>query len=227
MKRWRKWLVIYGILLISVTTAFLAACTTSHNDNHMTTESMTHSSGGQGMVGHGMGHDMDLGPADNEYDLRFIDGMIIHHEGAVEMAKEAQLKSQRPEILALADAIIAAQAEEIGLMNRWKKEWYPQADSIPVAYDLESEKTVPMSQAQVTAMKMSGDLGAKDAQFDLRFIEAMVPHHQGAVDMALDALAKTQRAEIRNLANEIISAQETEIDLMMSWKNLWYVRQGE
>jgi uncharacterized protein (DUF305 family) len=74
---------------------------------------------------------------------------------------------------------------------------------------------------------MSGDLGATDDHFDLRFIEAMIPHHQGAVDMALDALAKTQREEIRNLANEIISAQETEIDLMMSWKNLWYVRQGD
>jgi uncharacterized protein (DUF305 family) len=109
-------------------------------------------------------------------------------------------------------------------MNRWKKEWYPQADSTPVAYDPGSGRTVPMSQAHITAMKMSGDLGAQDDQFDLRFIEAMIPHHQSAVDMALDALEKTRRAEIRQMANEIISAQESEINLMMSWKNLWYGR---
>lgn len=224
MKRWRKMFLITVIVLISLTTVFLVACTSSHDNNHMTTESMTTSSGEQGMMDHGIGHDMDLGPADDTYDLRFIDGMISHHEGAVEMAREAQLKSRRPEILELADLIIAAQAEEIELMNSWKSEWYPQADSTPVAYDPESGKTVPMSQAQISAMKMSGDLGAQDDQFDLRFIEAMVPHHQGAVGMALDALAKTQRAEIRTLAKEVISAQKTEINLMMSWTSLWYGR---
>ena len=221
MKRWRKWLVMIGILLIAVTTAFLVACTSSHDDNHMTTESMPHSSD---VMDHGMGHYMDLGPADETYDLRFIDGMIVHHEGAVEMAREALLKSQRPEILELAEAIIAAQADEIELMNRWKNEWYPQADAAPVAYDPASGQNVAMTPAQIDAMKMSGDLGAQDDEFDLRFIEAMVPHHQSAVDMALDALAKSQRAEIRNIANEIIAEQKTEIDLMMSWKNLWYGR---
>ena len=222
MKRWSKWLMMTAILLMLVTTAFLAACTTSHDDNHMKTETMPHSSGGQEMMDHGMDHDMDLGPADGTYDLRFIDGMIVHHEGAVEMAREAQLKSQRPEILALADDIIAAQAEEIGLMNRWKNEWYPQADDISVVYDPQSGKNVAMTQAQIDAMKMSGDLGPKDDQFDLRFIEAMIPHHQGAVAMARDALAKSLRSEVRALADEIISAQEMEIELMMSWKMLWY-----
>lgn len=224
MKHWRKWLMMTAILLMLVTTAFLAACTTSHNDNHMKTETMPHSSNGQEMKDHGMDHGMDMGHADSEYDLRFIDGMILHHEGAVEMAREAQLKSQRPEILALADDIIAAQADEIGLMNRWKNEWYPQADATPVVYEPASGKNVVMTQAQIDAMKMSGDLGAKDNEFDLRFIMAMVPHHQGAVDMALDALAKSQREEVRALADEIISAQETEIETMMSWKMLWYGR---
>jgi len=218
--------VLYTVVLISFfmgITVLTSVAASEHEAHHPTGEQTATSTSSERITA-GMGHDMDLGPADDTYDLRFIDGMIIHHDGAVEMAREAQLKSQRPEVLALADAVIAAQAEEIGLMTSWKKEWYLQADSTPAAYDPESGKTVPMTQAQITAMKMSGDLGGQDDQFDLRFIEAMIPHHQSAVDMALDALAKTQREEIRNLANEIIAAQETEINLMMSWKNLWYGR---
>jgi len=52
---------------------------------------------------------MELGPADAEFDLRFIDAMTPHHQGAVEMAKEAQQKSKRPEIQKLAADIIQAQ----------------------------------------------------------------------------------------------------------------------
>ena len=231
MKRWRKMLLISGIVLISLTTLFLAACsnTQGRHQSHESTghgmmgkEGMDHGMMGKEGMGHDMDHAMDLGPADDTFDLRFIDGMIVHHQGAVEMAEEALLKSQRPEILALAEEIIAAQAVEIDLMNRWKRAWYPHAGAQPVMYDHATGTVVPMSTAQIAAMKMSGDLGAADAQFDLRFIEAMVPHHQGAVDMALDALDKSQRTEIRSLSEEIISAQKTEIELMLSWQERWY-----
>jgi uncharacterized protein (DUF305 family) len=49
---------------------------------------------------------MDLGPADESYDLRFLDAMVPHHEGAVVMAKEVLQKSQRPEMKKLAKEII-------------------------------------------------------------------------------------------------------------------------
>ncbi len=175
---------------------------------------------------HGMDHATNLGPADDTYDLRFIDGMIVHHQGAVEMAEEALLKSMRPEILELAEAIIAAQAEEIELMNRWKNDWYPLAGPEPIAYDPASGTSVTMSPAHIAAMKMGGDLGAKDVEFDLRFIQGMIPHHQGAVDMAADALDKSQRTEIRDLANDIITSQKSEIALMLSWKMDWYGHSG-
>ncbi|MBD1400506.1 DUF305 domain-containing protein [Pelovirga terrestris] len=212
MKLVKRWLIV-GLLLATV--VFVSACTRTHDEGHQTQE-----------AGHGMDHGMDMGPADETYDLRFIDGMIVHHQGAVEMAEEALLKSIRPEIRQLAEAIIAAQAEEIDLMNRWKNDWYPQAGPEPMAYDSTSGTSVPMSPAQIAAMKMSGDLGAKDAEFDLRFILAMIPHHQGAVDMAADALDKSQRDEIRDLAHEIIATQQAEIDLMMSWKMDWYGHSG-
>lgn len=73
---------------------------------------------------HMMSH--NLGPSDANYDKRFIDMMIPHHEGAVEMAKDALKKSNRPEIRQLAKNIITTQEQEIAQMKKWRKEWYGQ-----------------------------------------------------------------------------------------------------
>ena len=83
-----------------------------------------------------MNHDteMDLGAAYVNYDLRFIDAMMMHHQGAVVMATEALEKSQRPEIKQLANNIIAAQKKEIAQMKQWRTAWYPKASQQPVAY---------------------------------------------------------------------------------------------
>lgn len=67
---------------------------------------------------------MDLGEADSEYDQRFIDAMIDHHEGAIEMAEDAKRKSNRPQLLQLADEIIVAQEAEIKQMQDWREDWY-------------------------------------------------------------------------------------------------------
>jgi uncharacterized protein (DUF305 family) len=69
---------------------------------------------------------------------------------------------------------------------------------------------------------MSGDLGAADDQFDLRFLNAMIPHHQGAVTMAQQALEKSDRPEVKKLAQDIVDSQQKEIDQMNQWKKAWY-----
>lgn len=69
---------------------------------------------------------------------------------------------------------------------------------------------------------MKGDLGAANSQFDLRFINAMIPHHQGAVTMAKDALAKSKRPEIKQVAEDIVTAQQKEIDQLKEWRQAWY-----
>jgi uncharacterized protein (DUF305 family) len=80
-----------------------------------------------GNMNHGSSHNMDLGPADNNYDLRFIDGMTPHHQGALVMAKEVLQKSQRPELRKFANQILADQQKEISQMQKWRKAWYPKA----------------------------------------------------------------------------------------------------
>ncbi len=169
-----------------------------------------------------MNHNMDLGAADANYDLRFIDGMIPHHEGAVVMAKEALNKSKRPKILKLANEIIKAQDKEIKELKQWRKGWYPKAPKEAQAWNAQMKHMMAMSPEQIKMMRMDMDLGAADTEFDLRFINAMIPHHEGAVMMAKDALNKSKRVEIKKLATAIISSQEAEIKQMQQWRQTWY-----
>jgi uncharacterized protein (DUF305 family) len=59
-----------------------------------------------------------------DLDLAFLEGMIVHHEGAIEMAKIVVEKTKRPEIKKLAEDIINAQSGEIKLMKGWLSQWY-------------------------------------------------------------------------------------------------------
>ncbi|WP_427157383.1 DUF305 domain-containing protein [Aliinostoc sp. HNIBRCY26] len=203
--------------------ALLTACSTTsqaQNRNSQTADT----SNQHHMNHHDMNHNMamDLGPADANYDLRFIDAMIPHHQGALNMANVAKQKSTRPEIKQLADEIIKAQTQEINQMKRWRKTWYPKAGNQPMAYDAKMGHMMPMSSEQMQSMMMDVNLGEADAEFDLRFINAMIPHHEAAVVMAKDALQKSQRPEIKNLAQAIIKGQNTEINQMQQWQKTWY-----
>jgi uncharacterized protein (DUF305 family) len=70
--------------------------------------------------------------------------------------------------------------------------------------------------------KMTSDLGAKDSEFDKRFIDEMIAHHEGAIDMANQALKNSEHQEIKNTANDIISAQSNEINQMKQWREEWH-----
>jgi uncharacterized protein (DUF305 family) len=214
------------------TSSVLSACSTAaQNQAQVPGPTATDAGAMQGMdqnnmgtMNHGsMGNmPMDLGPADADFDLRFIDAMTPHHQGAVVMAKEAQQKSKRPEIKKLAANIIKAQDKELSQMKQWRQAWYPKASAEPVAYNAQMKHSMPMSQDQMQGMMMSMDLGAADDQFDRRFLNAMIPHHEGAVVMAKDALTKSKRPEIKTLAQAIVASQNAEIKQMQQWKQAWY-----
>lgn len=82
------------------------------------------------MKHHSMGsmmHDMAAnlqGKTGEAFDRAFIDDMIVHHEGAVDMAEMVLLYSQRPELQAMAQEIITAQTREINQMKQWKQQWF-------------------------------------------------------------------------------------------------------
>ena len=63
--------------------------------------------------------------------------------------------------------------------------------------------------------------GKTGDEFDQAFIDAMTVHHQGAIEMAQEALTSAGREEIKTMANDIIEAQTKEIEMMRQWKEEW------
>lgn len=165
---------------------------------------------------------MDLGPQDEAFDLRFIDGMVLHHQGAIAMAEQVLEKSERPELKQLAEEIIAAQQQEISQMQQWRQAWYPTAAATPMMYDAAMGHMMPMSAEMAAAMKMDVGLGQADDQFDQRFLTAMIVHHEGALVMAEQALERSDRAELQQLAQAILASQQAEIEQMRQWQQAWY-----
>ncbi len=223
----------FAALTLTCTTALtsgvLAACskdpssqTQAPNITATTAASSKQDASQGGMSGMNHNMSMDLGPADADYDLRFIDGMTIHHQGAVNMAQDVLKQSKRPEMKKLATNIIAAQKREISQMKEWRKTWYAKADNRPMAYHAQMGHMMAMTPEQMQSMMMTMDLGAADAQFDLRFLNAMIPHHEGALVMAEDALKKSKRPEIKKLSQEILTSQKQEIEQMKQWRQAWY-----
>ena len=147
--------------------------------------------------------------SDAPYDAQFIDGMTIHHKGAVAMAEQALEASQRPEIKELAQTIIATQNPEIEQMAAWRQEWYPD---VPTTHG---------TGGHMGDMELSSDTSIP---FDQRFITAMIGHHEGAIAMAKEAQTKAEHAEIKQLAGEIIQAQEAEVQQLQAWQQAWFAQ---
>jgi uncharacterized protein (DUF305 family) len=143
-------------------------------------------------------------------DETFLAAMIEHHEGAVDMAEIALERAEHEELRQVAQEIIDAQEAEIEQMEAWLDEWYHGAD---VDHGVSHEE-----------MGMDMDMDAfRDAEpFDLTFIDEMILHHEGAIDMASAILDTTERDEIRAMAEEIIEVQEQEIEQMREWRAEWY-----
>ncbi len=150
-------------------------------------------------------------------DQHFIEQMIPHHDGAIAMAELALKKSKRPEILSLANGIIEAQQREIVSMKGWYENWF--GAQVPAT----NQSMGMMGGGMMHMDSMSGDLdvlsSAKD--FDLEFIRQMIPHHEMAVMMARMLASTTDRAEMKELADQIITSQSKEIEMMRSWEKAW------
>jgi uncharacterized protein (DUF305 family) len=205
---------------------FSSCAITNLTTHHRLNSALAQNSDGmnhRGMKSGGMmNHHMDIGPADANYDLRFIDSMIPHHQGALVMAQEVLQKSKRPELIKLAKNIITEQKKEIAQMQQWRKQWYPKASATPMMWHTAMNGEMAMTTEYKQSMMMNMSLGKADAGFDRRFLDAMITHHQGAVTMGKDSLQKSKRPQMQKLAQNIIKSQQSEIDLMTQWREKWY-----
>ena len=136
-------------------------------------------------------------------DVMFAQMMIPHHQQAVDMSVLAETNTTTPEILALAKQIKEAQAPEITQM----KKWLTDSDaSMDMGHDMGMNGM--LSDSQMDALK-----AAKGADFDKLYLEGMIEHHKGAIQMA-QMIANSDNDEARALAEAITSSQTEEIEYM-------------
>jgi len=210
------------LLLTSVLALIVVACgeeSAGHRmpDGSIMGGSMPTATSGGAMPAATMSGDHQMGgspEAGVDPDLVFIDAMIVHHQSAVMMAEMAQEASEREEIRTLTSEIIEAQETEIEQMGQWRDEWYPDAPES----DLSGMMDMPGMDMSDDQMQMMED--AED--FDKMFIDMMVPHHESAIEMAKDLKTTTERPELRELTDAIITSQEGEIAQMEQWRAEWY-----
>ena len=148
--------------------------------------------------------------AHNEDDVLFAQMMIPHHQQAVALAGMVPDRSTNPEVRALAAEISAAQQPEIATMKDMLGRWGIKPD------EMQHES----GHAGMTMQGMVGDEtlvkleGLKGPDFDALWLQSMIGHHQGAIEMATIEVAAGKSPEMTALARSIISAQQAEIDQM-------------
>jgi uncharacterized protein (DUF305 family) len=171
---------------------------------------MEHESMGHGSGSMASGMLMENGKYSDE---RFIDAMVPHHQGAVEMARVALENAEHDEIIQLSENIVSTQQAEIKELKSIKQEEFGA-----------SEVPMEMSPQQMKGMGVMMDPQklANKEPFDKAFIDAMIPHHQSAIEMAQVAREKSRNSRIKELAENIVSAQQTEIEQMKAWREQWY-----
>ncbi len=222
----------YAVLaasLLAVASLVGAACSTSpqtnvNNRNAATTNTTPAPAGNMSNKNHGnangmggMDHsNMESSPnvASQPYDLQFIDTMVMHHQGAIDMARMAVTKAQHAELREMAQKVITDQEREIAELRRHREQWFTGR---PQAMNME----MPGMMDSMRGMDMNRLNAATGNSFDLMFIDMMIPHHQGAITMAREALQRAEHQELKQLAQQIIREQEREIAQMNGWKNAW------
>jgi uncharacterized protein (DUF305 family) len=148
-------------------------------------------------------------PMTGKPDLDFVQGMMPHHQGAIDMAKVVLQYGKDPEIKKLAEGVVKAQEGEIAFM----KDWLAKADQ--AAFPVVPDSTKANEQAMSVMMKNMAAAYSGDADVD--FVKGMIPHHQGAIDMAKVAQQYAKDPSLLKLAGDIVGAQEGEITFMKDW----------
>lgn len=161
-------------------------------------------------VGCGNGGDSASG---NATDAAFITDMTAHHQGAIEMARLARQRAEHPEVRKLADDIISVERAEISVMVRIGDDVHAMGGHGGEHMGVRAHNTG--TQTDMPALRRAHP-------FDRAFIDAMVPHHQGAIAMARVELAKGAQPALRQMAKNIIAVQTKEIAQMRSWRKRWY-----
>lgn len=163
-------------------------------------------------------------------EVRFLEGMIDHHQMALDMANDCLAKASTESVVTLCQNIIDAQSAEIELMQGWLLSWY-NVEYSPMAMndmmemmgddmagtDHQMERMPATDPAMMMGM-MAGLNRLEGVEYEVAFLESMIDHHDDAIHMSQRILERdpegTGHGELRELAQQIIDDQTAEIGAM-------------
>ncbi|MFD9662034.1 DUF305 domain-containing protein [Rhodococcus sp. NPDC059968] len=146
----------------------------------------------------------------NDADVAFVGGMYPHHAQAVEMADMVAGHTDNADVVAFAAAIKAAQQPEMDRMTTWLQQWGQPAPTSDTS-DTSGMRGMNHGDGMMPADQMDALTALSGTQFDRQWLTMMIEHHEGAIDMANTELADGENPEARQMATDIVTAQQREI----------------
>src|SRR5688500_8697252 len=143
-------------------------------------------------------------------DVEFMQGMIAHHAQAIYMSRMAEAHGASPRLQRLANKIDQSQVAEIRIMQQWLR------SNDQVAPDTSSWRTMKMT-GMLTEEQLKELDAAKGVEFDRAFLNLMIQHHEGALQMVKDLFATPragQEVDVNVFANDVVAVQTAEIGAM-------------
>ena len=156
----------------------------------------------------------------SDADVEFMSGMIPHHAQAVVMAGWAPSHGARQDVAILCERIVVAQRDEIAMMQQWladRGQEVPDAASTRHKMKMNGTTHEMLMPGMLSDEEMAALDKARGPEFDRLFLEGMIKHHQGAIDM-VDVLFKAygaaQDETIFKFASDVYADQGIEIAKM-------------
>jgi uncharacterized protein (DUF305 family) len=165
----------------------------------------------------GAAEDTDVAPgklviAGAYSDSRFIAMMAAHHQMAIDMSRLALDRAEHKELRDLARKTIDEQTREVDELEDMRRNTERRA---PLPRMMNPEQVENMGLVSMQELKNA-------ASFDLAFIDSMLPHHAGAIEMASVAQLRSSDRRLQELARGIIDSQAKDIGRLIAWRNDWY-----
>jgi uncharacterized protein (DUF305 family) len=162
----------------------------------------------------------------SEADIKFMQGMIMHHSQAVEMTELLRTRSRDKEVQALGKRISISQTDEMKFMKQWLTDRglpLTEHGSMDMAgmdmagMDHMDMGSMPMMPGMLTTEQMKALAAATGPAFDHLFLTGMIQHHTGALTMVKDLFASPgagQDPQLFDFASDVDNTQQAEIDIM-------------
>lgn len=175
----------------------------------------------------------DVDPTTLDLDVLYIDAIVPYHEAAIFIAREAQARSTRTEVVSLAAAIAERRVAELEQLRTWRAEWYPDVPPLTEAQrfaGLEAKLASPgaggvAGLADLTAATVEhivADVCDEAADIDLSFIDATVELSSGATQLSDLAATQALDADLGAFAGALRQSLEDERAQLLSWRDAWY-----